>query len=323
MAHLAEVGAAAEVGRSGREVQLYLTDYRALFVGQVLDVVNGELPVGEHSHTPAYYRENQLNCDLWFKLGDIRRLVTDDTLQVVEELQKLRNVHYNDRPVSIYGGMVNLPLVVTRDDTSSFFDEDERDSLTEGALWAEFDAETGAGIGAMERELRENRFGDKLWSALEPAARTFISTGEKLFREHRLDPAFDFAPVLTSFAKAIEVQANALLRRAVPKLSKAARLANLDGRTVDLGEYRGLGLGELSRAIGGERKLNEELAAVLENGRWFTQQMPAILDELRQVRNPGAHVAAIDRATAAQWRARLVGVGCEGDLVCLARTSMR
>jgi hypothetical protein len=323
MAHLGDVQSAAEAARTGVEVQLYLTDYRALYVGEVLDVASGELSPEEQGHAPSYYREGDLRCDLWFKLGDIRRIVTDDTLLVVEELKKLRNVHYNERPVSIYGGMVDLPLVVTREDERRFFDPDERKALTDGVLWAEFDAEAGAGIGAMEKELRENRFGETLWSALEPAARTFVATGERLFREHRLDPAFDFANVLTSFAKAIEVQANAALQRAIPKLSKQARLANIDGRSVDLAERRSLGLGELARAIGGERELNAGLTAVLTNGAWFTQQMPAMLDELRNVRNPGAHVAVIDRATAKMWRERIVGVGCAGLLVELARTRVK
>jgi hypothetical protein len=111
----------------------------------------------------------------WFKLGDIRRIVADDTLQVVEELKKLRNVNYNDRPVSIYGGMVDLPLVVTRPDGARFFDPDDREALAGERLWVEFDAELGAGIAGMERELRENRFGPALWSALEPTARTFVA----------------------------------------------------------------------------------------------------------------------------------------------------
>ena len=68
------------------------------------------------AHVPAYYRHQSLRCDCWFKLLDIRRLAQDDTLAVIAELKRLRNVHYNDRPVSLYGGMVDLPLVVTRED---------------------------------------------------------------------------------------------------------------------------------------------------------------------------------------------------------------
>ena len=312
-----DIKAAAEQSRAGVEVHLYLTDYRSLYVGEIIDVAN-ELAAEERAHAPSYYADNQLKCDFWFKLGDIRRIVADDTLLVIEELKQLRNVHYNDRPVSIYGGMVDLPLVVTRADAHRFFDNNEREHLTDGQLWAEFDASTGAGLGAMERELRENRFGDSLWLALDPAARTFIATAERIYREHRADPAFDFAPVLTSFAKAIEVQANAILRRALPKLPKPARLTNLDGRTVDLTEHRPLSLGELSRAIGEEKELNTGLAAIIKPNRWFVESFPAVLRSFKDVRNPGAHAQVIDRATATAWRERLIGVGSEGDLVRLA-----
>lgn len=99
----------------------------------------------------------------------------NDTPLVITELQELRNVHYNDRPVSVYGGMVDLPLVVTRPDQVSYFDDDDRERLTDGKLWAEFDAEAGTGLGATERDLRENRFGDQLWLALDAGARTFIA----------------------------------------------------------------------------------------------------------------------------------------------------
>jgi hypothetical protein len=322
LANRADALAVGEQEEDG-ELQIYLTDYSSLYVGELLEVIGGELPESEREHAPAYYKDDDLRCDLWFKLGDIRRLVVDDTLGVVEELKKLRNVHYNDRPVSIYGGMVNLPLVVTRPDGARFFDPDERDALTGNRLWAEFDAEAGSGIARTERELRENRFGEALRYALEPAARLFIATGEKLYREHRSDPAFDFAPVLTSFAKAIEVQANSLLRRALAKLPPSARLANVKGRTVDLAEHQALSLGELARAIGGERELNEGLAQVVDDARWIRESFPAIVEELAAVRNPGAHSAAIDRATATRWRDRLVGVGCEGDLVRLAKAQVR
>lgn len=63
---------------------------------------------------PAYYRT--MRVDVWFRLLDIRRIAGDDTLAVIEEPRRLRNVHDHDRPVSLYGGMTNLPLVLTRDE---------------------------------------------------------------------------------------------------------------------------------------------------------------------------------------------------------------
>ena len=58
---------------------------------------------------------------------------------MIEALGRLRNTRYHDRPVSLYGGMVELPLIVTRDDGARWFAD--RDLLTSGRLWAERDAD--------------------------------------------------------------------------------------------------------------------------------------------------------------------------------------
>src|SRR4029079_16316112 len=118
---------------------LYLTDYRSLYVAHLAGVVADDRS-GETGFVPSYYREKNLNCDCWFQLWDIRRLVLDDTPPVVHELAKLRNVRYHGRPVSLYGGMVELPLLVTRDDEARYFDEETRERLTGGRHWVEFDA---------------------------------------------------------------------------------------------------------------------------------------------------------------------------------------
>ncbi|MEO7038821.1 MAG: hypothetical protein ABI446_02370 [Gemmatimonadaceae bacterium] len=305
------------------EVQLYLTDYQSLYVADVIEIREGELPGDEYANVPTYYAQQGLSCDYWFKLGDIRRIVTSDMPAVIDELKLLRNVHYNDRPVSLYGGMVDLPLFVIGPEGRTYFDERERDALTDGALWAEFDAGTGTGIAAIERDLRDNVIGERAWSELERATCTFIATGEQLFRDHRGDPAFDFAPVIGSFGKALEVQVNAILRAAFKRVSKGAQSINIGGRTENLGDFRSLMLQELGRVIGGEQQLNAELRTLLHNGQWFTGSLPAILDDFREVRNPAVHEARVDRKTATEWRNRLLGVGGTGDFVELAKTRLK
>lgn len=323
--HVNDVRAIGQACVSGdvEEVHLYLTDYRSLYVGDVCAIVEGDLSVSERDHVPAYYAREGLNCDFWFRLGDVRRLVTDDTLAVVAELRQLRNVHYEGRPVSLYGGMVDLPLIVERPDGRRLFDEDERERLTDGGLWAELDARTGSGVGATARMLREDRFGVTLWDALEPSARLFVASAEHTWGEHRRDPAFDFGPVITGFGKALEVQCNATLQRALTGVPPSARLANIGGRTEDLLRFRALSLGELAHVIGGERALNDALATRLQNGRWFAEQLPAILAEFARVRNAGAHTTRVDRETAQRWRDRLIGVGCLGDLLELALAQIK
>ena len=110
---------------------LYLTDYRSLYVAEVDEIIEGDLPDGGRAHAPAYYfGEPVLHCDFWFCIRDIRRLVVDDMPAVIAELKRLRNVRYHDRPVSLFGGMVDLPLVVTRPDGRAMFDHRERDFAT-------------------------------------------------------------------------------------------------------------------------------------------------------------------------------------------------
>jgi hypothetical protein len=321
--HLADVlaldRALGGAGGPEAEVHLYLTDYRSLYVAHVGEVTTDDVREEEPEYVPSFY--DGFSCDLWFRLWDIRRIVLDDTLEVIAELRKLRNVHYHDRPISIYGGMVNLPLVLTRDDGARWFDPEVRKRLIEGRSWAEFDAEL-SGLGSMERDLRDNLFGEAAWQGLDPAARTFVATAEKVWRDHRNDPAFDFSPVLVNLAKAFEVQVNGVLRQALRGAPPAARCANVGGRTVDVVEHGPFALGELARIIGGERALNEAVGHALADGRWFTGSLPPLLEELARVRNPAAHTKRLSRADVRRLRDRLLGVGCVGELVELGRVRM-
>lgn len=303
-----------------REVHLYLTDYRSLYVGHIAAITADDMLADddESDHVPAYYRELQLKCDCWFQLFDIRRVIADDTVAVVGELKKLRNTRYNDRPVSIYGGMVELPLVVTRDDGARYFEADVREKLIDGRFWVEFDAER-SGVGEMERELRDNVVGEASWNALDPAVRTFVATAESLFRAHRKDPAFDFSAVVVDFAKAIELQANLLLRRGLAGLAEADRRANVDGRSVDLGSGELWPLGTLARAIGETAHINQALKRRLANGEWFTASLPPVLKQLSELRNPAAHSAAVTSDDARRLRDRVLGVGVPGILAELGR----
>jgi hypothetical protein len=302
------------------EVQLYITDYRSLYVAHVGEITTEDVRDEDGGdHIPDMYLDDQVHCDCWFRLWDIRRLVSDDTLAVIEELGKLRNTGYADMPVSIYGGMVHLPLIVTRPDGARYFEPDARDQLTDGKYWVESDAER-TGMGSIERELRENCFGEEAWFRLDPGTRTFIATAEKVFRDHKADVSLDFSPVMIDFAKAFEVQVNILLRQALERVPPATRFVNVSGKSVDAGKAGPFMLADLVRIIGETREINQALKrAIAKEGEWFTASLPAILRDLVEVRNPAAHSTSIDREEARTRRNRFLGIGCEGDLVRLAK----
>lgn len=158
------------------------SDYRTLYVAHVAEITADDprKDPAERAHIPAYYLADGRVADFWFRLWDIRRLVQDDTESVIHDLQQLRNVRYEDKPVSIYGGMVDLPLIVTEPEPVLYFDEATRAQVTGGAYWVEFEAGQ-AGGGRLARDLRQNLFGDEAWHWLDPATRTFVVTAERIF----------------------------------------------------------------------------------------------------------------------------------------------
>jgi hypothetical protein len=300
------------------EMHLYLTDYQSLYVAHVGEITSDDVLEDDPEMVPAFYRTQDLNCDCWFRLWDIRRVVSANMLDVIEELKKLRNTRYHDRPVSIYGGMVELPLIVTRDDDARYFDADVRTQITGDRFWAEFDAER-VGSGAMERELRDNVIGDSAWRGFDPIARGFIATAERIFRDYRAELGFDLSAVAVNFAKAFEVQTNLLLRQALARVPSQQRLANVDGETVDVAAGRLWSLGQLSLIISGEHAINTALRRTLRNGDWFATSLPPILRELAEIRNSAAHSGRASREVVTRLRNQMLGIGGGGAIAELGK----
>jgi hypothetical protein len=175
----------------------------------------------------------------------------------------------------------------------------------------------------MERELRENLFGATAWSGLDPAARSFIASAEKVFRDHRHDAAFDFSSVVIDYAKAFEVQVNGLLRSVMAGANRDARQVVVGSKTVDLLAGPPLSLGQLAQAIADNKTLNDLLKRRLEPRDFVAISLPPILENLAEYRNPAAHATRITREQVVALRDSLVGVGCVGRLVELGSVRVR
>ena len=98
------------------------------------------------------------------------------------------------------------------------------------------------------------------------------------------------------------------------------RMINLNGRSVDVARGGPFMLGELARILGEMPELNQALKKqFVAEGEWFTSGLYAIISELADIRNAAAHSSSLDRETVRKLRNKYVGVGCEGDLVRLAK----
>jgi hypothetical protein len=311
----------------GVETHLYLTDYRSLYVANMEDVTADDLlDDDEAGHMPEYYRTRR--ADFWFRIVDIRRVVFNDTLGVIEELKKLTNTRYHDRPVSLYGGMVELPLIVTRADGKQWFPE--ATSLTEGLLWAQHDAALRGETDRLGRELRDNLLGPVVWAVLDPAARTFLASADATFRSRRDDPNFDFSGPAVGYAKAVEAELNALLfgctRDVMAKQPRLDRLARVDGKPLDLGDtvpHQTLGtiLNLLRHDDTFARAL--KLAFAQSDWKWLLGELPSRLEPIVAVRNMAAHGSTSTRRDVEELRAQVLGIGCEGLIVQVARVRLR
>ena len=326
--HLDEVLALDGQSSGGVETHLYLTDYRSLYVGQVTEVTADPVPEqnpAELEHMPGYYAGRPVDC--WFRLTDLRLLIVDDTVAVIEALKLLRNVRYHDRPVSLYGGVVDLPLIVTREDGREWFTD--RSELAEGRLWVEHDNEMRGETARMERELRDNSIGSALWTELEPTTRLFLASAEASYRTRQDDPGFDFSGPALGYAKAVETELNRLLfgvlRKALHRASPVDREITSDGRRIDLGgsvSHQSLGTLQLLLAKN-DLMARQVRAAFTTQHAWLLGQLPSQLSQLVEVRNPGAHNAAVSAERAREIRSAVLGVGCDGLINQIARVKMQ
>ncbi len=326
--HVSDVLALQQQIDAETETHLYLTDYSSLYVADLAEVTADDVPgdsPAEKDHMPSYYEEQLV--DFWFRLWDIRRLTASDTPATIAELKKLRNTRYHDRPVSLYGGIVELPLILTRDDDMTFFQDLE--SLTEGRLWAQRDAELRGETERLRAELRASLFGRQIWDVLEAASRTFVTTAEAVFRARREDPDFDFTGPAVELTKAVETELNALVFPAIGRVvggkRPAEREVRVDGRLLDLGgrmPHQTLGAicGLLEREAIVKKALRTSLP---HDAKWLEGQVPHLLVPILDLRNPAAHKDPVPFERIDRLRRDVLGIGCEGLLVRIARAKIR
>jgi hypothetical protein len=326
--HLADILALDAQVAEGVETHLYLTDYRSLYVARLGQVTDEDVRAdpAEHAAMPAYYlADPPVPVDVWFQLWDIRRLVGDDTPGVIAALRELENVRYHNAPVSLYGGMVDLPLIVERKQETNWFEG--RESLLGGKLWVQQDREFRGATERMARELRDHLVGPDLWAVLDPGTRSFLASGEAIYRTRARDPHFDFSGASIAYAKAVEVELNALLfpalRSAVAGRQERDRVVAIQGRRVDLGgAVPHQSLGTLRNLLLHEGRVQAALRARFSTHDFLLREVPAQLGRIAEIRNPSAHADLLTAERLAPIRAEILGVGCDGFICRLARTRM-
>jgi hypothetical protein len=60
-----------------------------------------------------------------------------------------------------------------------------------------------------------------------------------------------------------------------------------------------------------------------QDWKWLLGELPSHLEPIAALRNPAAHSARLNRLDAAEIRAQVLGIGCEGLIVAIGRVRMR
>ncbi len=158
---------------------------------------------------------------------------------------------------------------------------------------------------------------------------TCWASGEAVFRARRNDPGFDFAGPAVEYAKAVETELNALifpaLRRRLKGKKPAERETRVDGVPLDLGgAVTHQTLGVIRTLLLKDDVVRRTLPLALQHdAKWLLGELPPALELLVNLRNPGAHSEVLGRDAVTKARDGVLGVGCEGLIVRIARARMR
>ena len=315
--------------RDGLETHLYLTDYRSLYVGHLAEITADDVPrarPAEKSHIPDYVLKHE--SAFWFRLRDLRQVVSGDLAGTELEIQRLRNIIKPRKPVSMYGGIADAPMIVRREPPVDWFEDNEE--LTGGQLWAQLEAQLRGESKRVARQLRDNLFGPRLWRAMEPASRTFLTSAEAVFRSRADDPSFDFSTVAIEYAKAVEVELNALIFPALrwPLADKPPKRRELHGThgRLDLGKpVRHQTLGAIAHYLSHVGLVRKGVWTALKgDAEWLlSEDTREALENLLELRNPAAHWEVTMADMVGKHRAGLLGIGCEGLLVRIIQAKIR
>ena len=253
----------------------------------------------------------------------LRRLVAGRHYCDHRAAEEVTQRHYYNQPVSLYGGMVNLPLVVTRPDGLNFFDPTAAASRPTPLC------------GPVRRggsELRSPRSSAhcataslaSAWNCVRPRRAIVHRNGGK--STATIGPIRPSTGAVVGSFRALEVHVGGTLESSSVRENAMMRHMNVDGSTVDLANARGLSLSRSFMCCPPTRDDGRRWSIL--STTWTVAHTDLFIGGARsvpQVRNDATHGRRIDQRTASSWRNQFLGVGSTdpGHLVQLAEGQLR
>jgi hypothetical protein len=296
-------------------LQLFLTDYANMFVAKVIEVTTES----RYDAAPMYYREKNLDVEMWFVLSDLRQIVDND-------FQKVRDLHLTDMTTpafanhhyAVYGNSYTYPLEIVMDNPIDYFEDTEFSYYTDMFKSAEY-IET-------KRHLIHYRFGEEIFYALHPNSQESIISAEIEYAQNSNDPLYDFSAVVIKYAKAIELELYLFIRTTMLYLSKcdnliasiayqvqghAYQISDLQNTKPNIGTYKFLlGQPDIKNAIQTFIQ-NPQLRNFLQHGLRYS------INTIQDIRNESAHGLVTPMKECKSMRSQVIGIGVSGMIADL------
>jgi hypothetical protein len=296
-------------------LQLFLTDYANMFVAKVIEVTTQSC----YDTAPTYYREKNLDVEMWFVLSDIRQIVDNDFQKVRDNhLAYMTTPSFANHHYAVYGNSYTYPLEVVMDNPIDYFEDAEFAYYTDMFKSPEY-IET-------KRHLVHYRFGEEIFYALHPNAQESIISAEIEYAQNRNDPLYDFSAVVIKYAKAVELELYLFIRATMLYLTQndnliasigyqvqghAYQISDLQNTKPNIGTYKFLlGQSDIKNAIQAFIQ-NSQLRNFLQHGLRYS------INTIQDIRNESAHGLATPIKECESMRSQVIGIGVSGMIADL------
>ncbi len=315
-------------------LQLFLSDYASLYVCKVVGITQTPCAI-----PPSYYKQKQLEVELWFIISDMRELVRDDFKHVRDMFLSNFITLHNNRTFALYGNDYVYPLFISMKKKIDYFatlHASQKPIIHYHDIF-----KTDAQI-QMRHNLIDYIFGDTLIYDLHPDSVENLVNAEIEYQTNKENPLYDCTGIIMLYSKTMEQEIQrfcVLFFRTLIDFEKNAKADSFVARLtysvqgVDSNLWDWLdnkatinpNMGTLvflmreakeviqSWRCAKHKKISDSMMNRHDIGQ-FILRLSQFIKILQSIRNPTAHATKPKIKDAALLRKQILGIGHESML---------
>lgn len=176
-------------------LQLFLTDYSSIYVAKVVAISSDDW----YGLAPAYYKEKNLEVEIWYMITDICEIIKNDFEKTRDEiLANFTTTNFGNHTYAVYGNSYIYPLIVDMKYDINYFDYEDDEFRYYPDIFK------SKKFLAIKQNLIDYSFGSKYIYYLHSNSLSNIISSEIELQEHKLDNTYDFSSIVIKYSKTLE-----------------------------------------------------------------------------------------------------------------------